>query len=574
MSEPLSVSSQLSQVLSTLGIHEHICVIYDTREQQIAVTIPFLRIGFERGEKCLYVADENSAANILDAMRGQGVDPDAPAKKGMFAVANKEGQYLRKGHFDPDEMIQYLAGNVREAKGAGYPAFRFAGEMTWALGGDPGSERLMEYEARLNHFLTEYDAVCLCQYDNKRFTAEVLLQVLRTHPLVIYGGRVCKNPYYVPPDEFLKPNQKELEIQRWLENIQSYEKIERALRTARDEWEQSFNAIPDFVCILDRSGRILRANKSMRDRFEPIHGNLIGLDYRQVYWGPIQQQPRAPCEIALCEESPVSFETKLPTMDGWYLVSSYPLYDDKRKCWGATFIVRNITKRKRAELELQRLSSRLLKSQDDERRKIARDLHDSTGQDLVALATMLSQLRHAVPSSQRKARKLVSECMALVDQCIREIRTLAYLLHPPMLDESGLEDAIRIYVEGFAKRSGIRVKLDLSPSFGRLPRNTELSLFRVVQESLTNIQRHSGSRVAKIRIERDQRSLTLEVSDSGRGGSRRVRKKARSVPLETGVGISSMAERVKQIGGRMEIKSGSEGTTVRVTVLVNGPSND
>jgi PAS domain S-box-containing protein len=544
-------------------------VIYETREQQSAVAVPFLRIGLERGEKCLYVADENTTANLLDAMRAESVDVDAAVEKGMLTITGKDQAYLRGDNFDPEEMITYWAGNVGEAKAAGYPALRFAGEMTWALGSNPGTERLIEYEVRLNRFFTEYDAVCICQYNNKRFTPEIILQVLRTHPLVIYGGHVCKNPYYIPPDEFLKPNQPEAEVQRWLENIQKYEMVERALRTATEEWEQSFNAISDYVCILDSSGAILRANKSMRERFEPIHGNLTGLDYRQVYWGPIQQDPAAPWETALSGGAPVSFETKLPPSDGWYTVSSYPLYDDKHLRWGAIFMVRDITKRKRAEEELRRLSGRLLKSQDEERRKIARDLHDSTGQDLVVLATALGQLRHLVPPSNRKARKLVSESQALADQCIREIRTLAYLLHPPMLDESGLEDAIRDYVEGFAKRSGIRVKLDLSPDLGRLPRNTELSLFRVVQESLTNIQRHSGSRQATIRIERHSRSITLEVSDKGRRASRSGRKRTRGFSLGTGVGIPSMDERVKQIGGRMEINSDGEGTTVRVTVPEN-----
>jgi PAS domain S-box-containing protein len=569
MNEPLPNRSRLSEVLKSLAVHDHLCLIYETQDQLAASAIPFVQIGLERGEKCLYLADESTTANLLDAMRAKGVDVDSAVEKGRLTIAGKGQTYLKKGYFDPEEMINYWAGNVGEAKAAGYPALRFAGEMTWALGGDPGTERLIEYEARLNRFFTEYDAVCICQYNNRRFSSEIILQVLRTHPVVIYGGHVCKNPYFIPPNEFLKPNQEKAEIQRWLDNIQRYENIERALRTAKEEWEQSFNAISDNVCILDSSGAILRANQSMRERFEPIHGNLAGLDYRKVYWGAIQPDPAAQWEDAISGDAPVSFETKLPPSDGWYRVSTYPLVDDERQRWGTVFVVRDITELKRTEEELRRLSGHLLRSQDEERRKIARDLHDSTGQDLVVLAATLGQLRLSVPSSNRKARKLVAESQGLADKCIREIRTLAYLLHPPMLDESGLEDAIRDYVEGFAKRSGIRVKLDLSPELGRLPRNMELSLFRVVQESLTNTQRHSGGRQAKIRIERDSRSITLEVSDKRRKTIHNGRKRTRGFPEGTGVGISSMNERVKQIGGRMEIKSGSEGTTVRVTVPIN-----
>lgn len=570
MSEPLPGELPLSEVLGTLSVHDHICVVYETPEQQSGTAVPFVKMGLERGEKCLYLADKNTATTLLNTMRAESVDVDAAFGKGMLSIADYYRVSLKKGYFDPDEMIRYLAGNVREAKAAGFSALRFAGDMTWVLEGDPGVERLMEYEARLNRFMAEHDAVCLCQYDDKRFAPEIILQVLRTHPLVIYGGHVCKNPYYVPPEEFLKPNQKSLEVQRWLDNIRSYEKVERALRAARDEWEQSFNAIPDYICIVDTSGAILRANKSMRDRFEPIHGNLVGLDYRLVYWGAKQPDPAAPWEAALSGEAPASFETKLPTADGWYLVSSYPLYGDKHQRRGAIFMVRNISKRKRTEEELRRLSGRLLRFQDEERRKIARDLHDSTGQDLVVLAATLGQLHLSVPSSNRKARKLISESQALADECIREIRTLAYLLHPPMLDESGLDDAIRDYVEGFSKRSGIRVKLDLPPDLRRMPREIELSLFRVAQESLTNIQRHSGSHQAKIRIVRDPKSVTLEVSDKGRKISGSGRKSTRRFTSGVGVGIPSMNERVRQVGGRLEIELGSAGTTVRVTI----PTND
>jgi signal transduction histidine kinase len=209
-----------------------------------------------------------------------------------------------------------------------------------------------------------------------------------------------------------------------------------------------------------------------------------------------------------------------------------------------------------------------LRSQDEERRSIARDLHDSTGQNLVVLAASLAQLQDFIPSASRKSRMLVSESQALADQCIREVRTLSYLLHPPMLEEAGLEDAICLYAEGFTKRSGIQVQLEISPQFGRLERDTELTLFRVVQESLTNVQRHSGSLQAKIRMGRDPGKITMEISDSGTGipGNRRNRKS----PLGLGVGIASMQERVKLIGGRLEIDSSCSGTMVRVTVPVNG----
>src|ERR1700704_2052381 len=201
--------------------------------------------------------------------------------------------------------------------------------------------------------------------------------------------------------------------------------------------------------------------------------------------------------------TPYEQEERHGGVDGtyrWFLARGVPLRDAQGRIvrWYGTNT--DVEDRKQAEEELRRLSGQLLRLQDEERRKIARDLHDSTGQELVALATTLSQLHASIPSSSRKLRKLASQSIALADQCIRDIRTLSYLLHPPMLDEAGLEDAIRHYASGFTHRTGIDVQLEMSPRLGRMKPDVELALFRVVQESLTNIQRHSGSPLATIGI--------------------------------------------------------------------------
>jgi two-component system NarL family sensor kinase len=154
----------------------------------------------------------------------------------------------------------------------------------------------------------------------------------------------------------------------------------------------------------------------------------------------------------------------------------------------------------------------------------------------------------------------------VADQCIREIRTLSYVLHPPILDLVGLGDAIRDYVTGFTRRSGIPVELELSPRVGRMAGDIELALFRAVQESLINIQRHSGSLQAKIRMDRDPGKITLEISDKGSGISGDVRKRNGNFSSGLGVGIPSMHERVKLLGGQLDIESSSNGTTVRVAI--------
>jgi len=294
---------------------------------------------------------------------------------------------------------------------------------------------------------------------------------------------------------------------------------------------------------------------------------------RPEFRGFIHPEDRAKVDGAfaasLDSRSPCTVEYRIVMPDGRVKILEerwQAFHDEEGKPIRVAGTCRDITERVRAEEELRRLSGQLLRLQDEERRRIARDLHDSTGQDLVALATTLSQIRASIPSSGRKLRKLASQCQALADQCIRDVRTLSYLLHPPMLDEAGLEDAIRHYSGGFTKRTGIELELEISPRLGRMKPHVELALFRVVQESLTNIQRHSGSPKATIRIERGPGKFTLEISDKGSGISGNLRRRNGKMPFGLGVGIPSMHERVALIGGQLDIESSGSGTTVRVTI--------
>jgi PAS domain S-box-containing protein len=297
---------------------------------------------------------------------------------------------------------------------------------------------------------------------------------------------------------------------------------------------------------------------------------------RQKFREFIDPEDRAKVDAAflasLDKRSPSAVEYRIVMPDGRLKILEerwQAFHDEEGKPIRVAGTCREITERVRAEEELRRLSGQLLRLQDEERRRIARDLHDSTGQNLVALATMLGQLRPAIPLGDRKSRKLLSECQTLADRCISEIRTLSYVLHPPVLDQAGLEDAIRDYVKGFSNRSGIQVELQISPGVGRMARDIELAVFRVVQESLANIQRHSGSQQAKIRIDRDA-DLRLEISDLGRGVTAKVQKGEGEPRFEVGVGVPSMHERVKLIGGRFDFETSSHGTTVRVTIPLGG----
>jgi PAS domain S-box-containing protein len=212
--------------------------------------------------------------------------------------------------------------------------------------------------------------------------------------------------------------------------------------------------------------------------------------------------------------------------------------------------------------QLRELSNRLLQTQDDERRRIARELHDSAGQIVTALGLNLASITHHL-GQDPLIGKAVEESRELIQQLSKEIRTMSYLLHPPLLDENGLLEAIRWYMQGLTERSGLNIELTISENFGRLAGEIELAVFRIVQECLTNIHRHSASKTATIRLSRTAESVSLQIQDEGKGISAEML--ARIQAQRSGVGITGIRERVRHFRGVMDIQSSGRGTKISVT---------
>ena len=217
---------------------------------------------------------------------------------------------------------------------------------------------------------------------------------------------------------------------------------------------------------------------------------------------------------------------------------------------------------------LRRLSVKLLRVQDEERRRIARELHDSLGQDLTAAKISLDMLSQEITES-----RYLKEAQELVNRCIADTRTLSHLLHPPLLDEAGFVSAAKWYVEGFGQRSGIATTLDLPSHPPRLPRRTETALFRIMQEALTNVHRHSGSRSVDVRVAADAARVVLTVRDYGTGVPREILDRFWKTG-NVGVGLAGIRERLKELGGALQIDSGLDGTLLTATIPVSSTEVD
>jgi PAS domain S-box-containing protein len=286
-------------------------------------------------------------------------------------------------------------------------------------------------------------------------------------------------------------------------------------------------------------------------------------------------RPLAQIENILRSEPYYDCELKQTTKQGKRITvaSRWARWDEKGQHRGLFQLDLDITRRKQIENELRVLSGRLLSLRDEERRRLARDLHDSVGQMLAGAGMNLAMVQRRLSNAEPTTIQLLQDLGLLIEQSVKEVRTLSYLLHPPLLDEVGLPSALEWYISGFASRSQIKVELAIAPNLGRFRNEVELAVFRIVQETLTNVHRHSGSATAKITLSRSPSQVRLKVEDQGKGMSFPVPGEANEDRPLLGVGISGIRERVRNLGGQMQIRTGNSGTVVEVLFPVEEASS-
>ncbi len=357
-----------------------------------------------------------------------------------------------------------------------------------------------------------------------------------------------------------------------MKEVEDHRRDEQALRESEERYRDLIEGAYDMVQSVAPDGRILSANRAWLTNLKYTEADLPGLSFFDILHPESAAHFQEIFARLLEGESAQQIEAKFVTKDNRLIdvEGNATVLMRTGKVVAVHGFFRDITARKHAESALHELSGRLLLLQDQERRHIARELHDVTAQNLSAITLNLARLEKLLPQSNDKTLQVLTESINLAEECLREIRTLSYVLHPPMLDEYGLPRALEWYLEGFAKRSGIHVDLRAQPAVGRLTEEAEMALFRIVQESLTNIRRHSGSRKASIELTRTNGLVTLKVEDDGQGFREPIRPEEPATQINLGVGITGMRERLRQLGGQLDIVSGSRGTTVLAVVPVNG----
>lgn len=567
--------------------HAHAVHFYDNDLSLIRRTTRLFAHSLSAGAAVVAVATPSHREGFARELQSLNFDISRLSAEGRYVLLDAEdtlSKILDRGMPEPGRFNALMGSVIAQAArsaNTSEPGVAVFGEMVsllWARGEYQAAIHLEElWNALRNH----HPFTLQCSYPMSHFEkpehTELFMRVCSEHTTVIPEGG---------PDTQLANDDDPLRTIAALQQKLHVLEHERALQESEQRFRLLVEAVRDYaIFMLDPDGYVTSWNVGA-ERIKGYRASEIVGKHFSHFYPPEDVQAGKPArelEIAI-SEGRVEDEGWRVRKDGsrfWANVVITALRDESGTLVGFAKVTRDFTERVRtqqaleesehklqiSESSLRKLSLHLLRTQDEERRQIGRDLHDSLGQYLSVLKMRLDSLRR---SSIRKGQEDVAEleqCSKLMDQAVKEVRTISYLLYPPMLEEMGLKTAIPWYLDGFAARSGIRSNFEISSAFGRLDRDVELALFRVLQESLTNVHRHSGSTEATVRLGRDDAEYWLEVSDKGKGiPVQKFEEAGRDWMGSIGVGLRGMTERMRQIGGRLEISSSEKGTVVRAVV--------
>ncbi len=594
-----AVSSANFELIPSLGHtpnpnHDgHVVQLYTDDGFLIDVLSRFVGGALAVGDAAVVIASRFHRTELEKRLSANGVDIAKAAMQGRYVVldATETLTRLRVDGSVDDNRFHEVVGEVliQVGKAVSYKQGRVAifGELVALLWADGKPAEAIRVEKLWNNLARSHSFSLLCAYPlagcNSDRHIEPFLEMCGEHSSVI------------PSESYLVLNSEEERLRSIAKLQQRAQVLEKELklRDGQTPFRLLVEAVQDYaIFMLNPEGKVsswnIGAERIKGYKAEEIVGRHFSCFYPEedVRLGKPDRGL-----VTATKEGRFEDEGWRIRKDGskfWASVTITAIKDDSSKVLGFAKVTRDVTERmqtqkaleeevaerrdaerrfQNSEMSLRQLSLHLLRTQDEERRRIGRDLHDSLGQYLAVLKMKLDSVASQIAQKEAELAQDFGQCIRLMDDSIKEVRTVSYLLYPPMLEEMGLKSAIPWYLDGFSARSGIKTTFEVQTTFGRLPRESELALFRVLQEGLTNVHRHSGSSTAHVRLSARGAMVILEIEDRGKGiPSELLAEFCQEWMGGLGIGVRGMNERMRQLGGRLDLVSNEGGTTVTAMV--------
>jgi PAS domain S-box-containing protein len=559
---------------------EHVVYFYQESDSLLAALTDFIGAALGAGSAAIIIATKTHLNGLQLRLQARGLDTQKASRQGRFVAFDASellSQLLVDGMPDAARFGEIVGGTIARTRASlpgPRPQIVAFGEMVSLLWTDGKIDAAIRLEQLWNDLAKTHSFCLRCAYPIANFYGEKSIQ-----PLM----RVCAEHSATVLEE--------------ADTSFAAGEARIALHRIEERFRLLVDAVQDYaVYMLDVNGYVSSWNTGAERIKGYAASEIIGKHFSAFYTQEDLRAAKPARELAIAaKEGRFEDEGWRLRKDGsrfWANVILTAIRNDTGALLGFGKVTRDLTEKintnealrnemtERTEVQrklhdseksLRQLSLRLLQTQDEERRRIGRDLHDSVGQYLVGLKMKVDSLQSSANRNKSIANGELSECSQLVEEAIKEVRTISYLLYPPMLDELGLKSAIPWYLDGFTKRSGIKTTFEVSSDFDRIPGDLELALFRVLQESLTNVHRHSGSLIATVRLFADNDNAILHVIDAGKGThSKEGESQAEDWMSAFGVGLRGMTERMRQLGGTLRISSSAAGTTITASLPLHG----
>jgi PAS domain S-box-containing protein len=555
---------------------EHVVYFYQESDALLESLTDFIGAALGAGNGAIIIASKVHLDGLQHRLKACGLDTQKASSQGRYLAFDASAllsQILVNGIPDEERFATTVGkamGRMHAALKGPRPAIAVFGEMVALLWTEGKMEAAIRLEQLWNELAKKYSFSLRCAYPMANCQGEKNIQpivkVCAEHTAALFedGG-----------------------------GFQSRSDGKIELRRTEERFRLLVDAVQDYaIFMLDVQGHVSSWNTGAQRIKGYAVSEIIGKHFSIFYPEEDLRNGKPAWELEMAiKDGRFEDEGWRLRKDGsrfWANVIISAIRDESGRLIGFGKVTRDFTEKVRtsealqkevaerreaqqklhdSEKSLRQLSLRLLQTQDEERRRIGRDLHDSVGQYLVGLKMKVDSLKSSAQRNEPRNSNELAECSQLIEEAISEVRTISYLLYPPMLEELGLKSAVPWYLDGFTKRSGIKTSFEVSPEFDRISGDLELALFRVLQESLTNVHRHSGSSTAIVRLLAKDQTVILQVIDQGKGTqSKNLEDRAQDWMGTFGVGLRGMNERLRQLGGTLELFSSQEGTTVSATL--------